>query len=90
MSCFNQQTHCWLKQLTSFDGSLDRSKPPLRLNRVDGVVEMPQVVLPTEGSSRRLDKHLVGASLGILLETKRMNVVALGRWGHVESRQIFF
>ena len=48
---------------------------------------MPQVVLPQK--NRRLDNHLVGASLRILLETKRMNVVALGRWGHFESRQMF-
>ena len=39
---------------------------------------MPQIVLPRRQFDRRLDNHLVGASLRILLETKRMNFVAWG------------
>ena len=40
--------------------------------------------------NRRLDKHLVGASLRILLETKRMNVVAWGGGAILNQGSVFY
>ena len=65
---------------------------PLRLNRVDGVVEMPQVILPTEGEARTGGWTTIWLEfpIRILLETKQMNVAAWGVGAILNQGGLFF